>query len=123
VPSPSYVLTPTARSHLREAKAWSKARWGEERTTQYFHDLDQGARYLAEHYAQTSARSDLAGSSGLGVYPVREHYLIYEPIAERKVVIVAVLRQVRDIPALLSKYAYVFKRELDDIRKSEAPET
>ncbi len=112
-----------AKKHLREAKAWSKARWGDELTVQYFHDLHQGAQYLAEHHTHTAARPDLAGNSGLGVYPVREHYLIYEPIAERKVVIVAVLRQVRDIPALLSKYAYVFKRELDDIRKSDASET
>ncbi len=123
MPSPSYFLTPTAKKHLRKAKAWSKARWGDERTTQYFHDLDQGARYLAEHHTQTPMRNDLAGGSGLGVYPVLEHYLIYEPIAERKIAIIVVIRQTSDIPTLLSKYAYVFKRELDEIRKSEASET
>ena len=121
--SPSYILTPTARKHLREAKAWSKSRWGEALTVQYFHDLDQAARYLAEHHTQTSKRSDLAGDSGLGIYSVREHYLIYEPIAPQTIVIVAVLRQVRDVPAILSRYAYVIKRELDELRKTDNSET
>jgi plasmid stabilization system protein ParE len=121
--SASYVLTPAARKHLREAKLWSRARWGDALTAQYFQDLDQAAHYLAEHHAQHAARTELVGSSRVCVYPAREHYIIYEPIAENKVAIVAFIRQGRDVPALLGKYAYAFKKELDEIRRSCEPKT
>jgi plasmid stabilization system protein ParE len=105
----SYVLTPTARRHLREAKAWSMARWGRELTAQYFHDIEKIALHLAEHHYKHE--------NGLGIYPVREHYIVYEPLAKRKIAIVAFVRQGRDVPALLSRYGAVFERELEKIRK------
>ncbi len=110
----SYVLTPTARRQLREAKAWSLARWGLELTTQYFHDVEKAALYLTAHHAR---HNSLTPESGLGLYPVREHYIIYEPLANRKIAIVAFIRQGRDIPALLSRYGSLFRHELEKIRK------
>jgi hypothetical protein len=35
------------------------------------------------------------------VYPVREQYIVYEPLAERFIAIVAAIRQGRDISAIL----------------------
>ncbi len=35
------------------------------------------------------------------VYPVRERYIVYEPLAERFIAIVAAIRQGRDISAIL----------------------
>lgn len=67
MPSVSYVLTPTAKKHLREAKAWSKTRWRDTMTAEYFLDLHQDAQYLAEHHTYNDDRPDLAGNSGLGV--------------------------------------------------------
>ena len=113
----SYVLTPTARRHLREAKAWSLARWGQELTEQYFHDLEKTALYLADHHSRLAGRKELAGESGLGLYPAREHYIVYVPLTRNKIAIVAFIRQGRDIPALLSRHAPLFRRELDKIRK------
>jgi plasmid stabilization system protein ParE len=113
----SYVLTPTARQHLREAKAWSLTRWGQELTEQYFLDLEKAARYLAEHHSRVAARKELAGESGLGVYTAREHYIVYVPLRRDRIAIVAFIRQGRDIPALLSRHAPLIRRELDKIRK------
>jgi hypothetical protein len=47
-------------------------------------------------------------------YPVREHYIVYEPLGPR--FIVAVIRQGRDIPAILQKWAAPVRRELIEIR-------
>ncbi|NEP15017.1 MAG: type II toxin-antitoxin system RelE/ParE family toxin [Symploca sp. SIO3E6] len=115
-----YVLTPTARRHLREAKVWSRARWGDELTKQYFHDLESAAQYLAENYQRFAKRQELTGDSGLGIYPAREHYIVYEPIEKQTIAIIAFIRQGRDIPALLSKNAYRIKRELAEIRKGRS---
>lgn len=112
-----YVLTPTARQHLREARAWSRARWGEERTRAYFVALHEAADDLAKNYTRYRQREELAGGTGLRIYPVREHYFVYEPLGEGKIVIVAVLRQGRDIPTVLSKGKHVIMRELRAMRK------
>jgi len=113
----SYVLTPTARRQLREAKAWSLARWGPELTERYFRDLERAALHLAANYARYTKRKELTGETGLCLFPAREHYFVYEPLTDRKIAIVALIRQGRDIPAFLSRYAPLFRRELEKIRK------
>lgn len=111
-----YVLTVRAELDLREARAWSRARWGKELTNRYFEDLHEGAQYVAENHAFLRNRHDLAGGSALLVYPIREHYIVYEPIGERFIAIVAVIRQQRDVPAILQKWAAPIRRELVEIR-------
>lgn len=113
----SYLLTPTASRHLREAKAWSMSRWGEKLIEEYFIVLDEAAKNLAQHWKTHRPRHELAGGTGLLLFPVREHYLVYEVLSGDQLVIVAVLRQVRDIPAILSKGKHVIDRELNALRK------
>ena len=114
----SYVLTLRAEADLREARAWSRARWGKELTKRYFEDLHDGAQYIAENYIsfRAQARHELAGGTELFLYPVRDHYIVYEPLAAKLIAIVAVIRQGRDIPTLLQKWAAPIRRELMEIR-------
>lgn len=112
-----YVLTARAADDLRAARAWSRARWGEELTRQYFDDLHEGAEFVAENLAALRSRADLAGGSELLVYPVREHYLVYEPLGERFIAVVAVIRQGRDVPTILQKWAAPIRRELAEVRE------
>jgi hypothetical protein len=44
------------------------------------------------------------------------HYIVYEPLAERFIAVVAVIRQGRDIPAVLQKWSLPIRRELIEIR-------
>jgi hypothetical protein len=44
-----YVLTTSAASDLREARAWSRARWSKELKTRYFDDPREGAQFIAEN--------------------------------------------------------------------------
>lgn len=116
MPRKRYILTDRAASDLREARAWSRARWGKDLTNRYFDDLHDGAQYVAEHHASLRGRHDLAGGTALLLHAVREHYLVYEPLDVQHVVIVAVVRQRRDIPAILQKWAAPIRRELIEIR-------
>jgi plasmid stabilization system protein ParE len=111
-----YVLTARAAADLREARAWSRARWGKELTSRYFDDLHEGARFIAENQSALRRRQELSGGTGLRAYPVREHYIVYEPLAERFIAVVAVIRQGRDIPAVLQKWSLPIRRELIEIR-------
>jgi len=111
-----YVLTARAAADLREARAWSRARWGKELTSRYFDDLHQGAQFIAENQAALRRRQELSGGTSLLVYPVREHYIVYEPLADRFIAIVAVIRQGRDVPAILQKWSAPIRRELLGIR-------
>ncbi len=112
----SYLLTARAAADLREARAWSRARWGKDLTDGYFQDLHEGAQYIAENHASLRDRHELAGGTALLLYPVREHYIVYEPLAPRLIAIVAVIRQSRDIPAILQKWAAPIRQELIQIR-------
>src|SRR5258708_24013561 len=107
-----YVLTNRAAGDLREARAWSRARWGKELTSRYFDDLHEGAQFIAENQSALRRRQELSGGISLRVYPVREHYIVYEPLAERFIAVVAVIRQGRDIPAILQKWSAPIRREL-----------
>ena len=61
-------------------------------------------------------RQELSGGTSLLVYPVREHYIVYEPLAERFIAVVAVIRHGRDVPAILLKWSAPIRRELIEIR-------
>jgi hypothetical protein len=50
------------------------------------------------------------------LYPVREHYIVYVPLGERLIAIVAVIRQGRDISSILQKWSVLIRRELNEIR-------
>ena len=112
----SYVLTARAVADLHEARVWSRARWGKELTNLYFEDLHAGAQYIAENHASLRDRHELAGGTALLLYSVREHYIVYEPLAPGLIAIVALIRQGRDIPAILQKWAAPIRRELIEIR-------
>lgn len=114
--SKRYVLTLKAANDLREARAWSRARWGKSLTHRYFEDLHKGAQYVAENCHRLRARNELVGDSTLQVYAIREHYLVFEPLNSDLIAIVAVIRQGRDLPAILHKWAGSIRRELADVR-------
>jgi plasmid stabilization system protein ParE len=111
-----YILTARAAADLREARAWSRARWGKEQTSRCFDDLHEGAQFIAENQRALRERRELGGETSLLVYPVREHYIVFEPLAERFIAIVAVIRQGRDVPAILQKWSAPIRRELIEIR-------
>lgn len=111
-----YVLTLRAANDLREARAWSHARWGKSLTHRYFEDLHKGARYVAENSHRLRARDELVGDTPLHVCPIREHYLVYEPLSSDVIAVVAAIRQGRDLPAILRKWAGSIRRELADVR-------
>jgi plasmid stabilization system protein ParE len=111
-----YVLTARAAADLREARAWSHARWGKELTARYFDDLHEGAEFIAQNQSALRVRQEFSGSTSLLLYPVREHYIVYEPLAERFIAIVAVIRPGRDVPAILQNWSVAIRRELIEIR-------
>lgn len=109
-----YVLTLNAEEDFREAKNWSLSRWGQKLTTEYFQGLHQGAEYIALNQDSLRAREDLTGDTGLGIHAVREHYLVYVPTGPKKIAIVALIRQTRDVPTILKNNAFQISRALKD---------
>lgn len=114
MPRRRYILTARAAVDLREARAWSRTRWGKALTDRYFDDLHHGAQYIAENLESLRGRHDLAGGTALLLYPVREHHIVYEPLSARYIAVV--IRQGRDVAAILQKWATPIRRDLVDIR-------
>jgi plasmid stabilization system protein ParE len=112
----SYVLTARAAADLKEARAWSRARWGNDLTARYFDDLHEAAQFIAENHESLRRRQKFGAGLALLLHPVREHYIVYEPLGERLIAVVAVIRQGRDLPAILQKWAAPIRRELLEIR-------
>ena len=110
-----YLLTAAAERDFREARRWSLSRWGPELTRQYFADLHIAAEDTAKNYRSLARKDQLTGTSGLGIRAAREHYLVYVPIGDRNIVIVALIRQTRDVPAILKANGFLIRRQLDEI--------
>lgn len=110
-----YILTATAERDFRQAKQWSLSRWGKELTKKYFTDLHEGAEYIAKNHTSLSDKEYLTGTTGLGIHAVREHYVVYVPIRKNYMVIVALMRQIRDVPAILKVNNYFIRREINEI--------
>lgn len=111
----SYVLTETAERDFREARRWSRKRWGEQQTRTYFERLHEGAECIARHQNAAAQRDDLIAGSELGIYPIGEHYMVYLPIDDRRIAIVALIRQTRDVPAILESHGFQIRRQLKAI--------
>lgn len=116
MPIKHYALTHLAESDLREARLWSLSRWGQKLTGEYFSDLHEAAELVATHHHTLNNREDLTGETGLCIHPVREHYLVYLPVSEQFIIIVAVIRQSRDVPQILGKAEFMIRRELTEIK-------
>ena len=110
-----YILTETAERDFREARRWSLSRWGHELTRQYFADLHAGAQDTAKNDRSLAQQHHLTGISGLGIRGIREHYMVFVPIGDRRIVIVALIRQTRDVPAILKANSFLIRRQLDEI--------
>ena len=113
----SYVLTKTAEHDFREARRWSLARWGVRQTKLYFQRLHDAAEYIAEHQPAISRRDDLTDDESLGAYPAGEHYIVYAPLDDSRIAIVALIRQTRDVPRILQANSFQIRRALDAIAK------
>lgn len=113
-----YVLTPGAVDDIREVGDWSLERWGKEKTLQYLTELHEGLEYVAANcktLEHSKTRDDLSGGTGLRLYPVNKHYIVFIAMGEQWIAVVAVIRQGRDIPALLQKDGFTIRRELQEI--------
>lgn len=116
--SPSYFLTQGALDDIREIGDWSLERWGKQKTLRSLTELHDGLQYIAANCKalQTSkVREDLSGGTGLLLYPVGKHYVVYVPINEKSVAVAAVIRQGRDIASILQKDGFTIHRELKEI--------
>lgn len=110
-----YLLTATAEQDFREARRWSLSRWGKELTQQYFTDLHESAEDIAQNHQRFASAEHLADQIELKIHPVREHYLIYVPIRKSTIVIVALIRQSKDVPAILRANGFRIKHQLNEI--------
>lgn len=121
-----YILTETAERDFRDARRWSLSRWGAELTRQCFVDLHESAERFAWNLRRFASRGHAAAAMELSVYPVREHYLVYLPIDDSRIVIVALVRQTRDVPAILNANGFMIQRQLkaifEGLQKGPIPE-
>jgi len=111
-----YDLTESAEEDFREAKTWSKARWGKELTARYFSDLHTSAEHAALYRRGASISIELTEDITLYGYSAREHYLIYIPVADDRITIVALIRQGRDIVTILRSRQHRIQNELEEIQ-------
>lgn len=112
-----YQLTQTAERDFRAAKYWSQKRWGKDLTKQYFQDVHDTVNNIAQNPERYARRGELATPNNVQVVGVREHYVVYVPIKENFIIVVAFMRQVRDIPTILETHAEHIQKEVQSILK------
>lgn len=110
-----YHLSLTAIRQLKAHRAWSRRQFGEKVTRQYFADMDKGVRYIAKQYTALPARPELTGTTGMCIYPVREHYVVFVPLSQG-IFIASILAQSQNVPVILDECAALFRRELNQFK-------
>ena len=87
---------------------------------QYLTELHQGLDYIAasfKTFENNKTRDDLRGGSGLLLYPINKHYVVFTPIGGDAIAVAAVIRQGRDISSILQKDGFEIRRDLQEIRE------
>ena len=117
-----YLLTETAEADFYEARTWSLERWGPELTGTYFEDLHKAAQYVAANHGSLAGKDRLTGSTGLSVHVAREHYLVYvpfgaAPVRDVTIAVVALIRQGRDVSAILKNNAHAIRRAVEQLNR------
>ncbi|TQV82433.1 type II toxin-antitoxin system RelE/ParE family toxin [Exilibacterium tricleocarpae] len=110
-----YILTETAEGDFRAAWQWSLSRWGKALTKQYFTDLHKCAESIAQNHNHCASIESIVDTVELSIYPIREHYLVYVPTSNGCIAIVALIRQTRDVPAVLDANGFLIQRQLKEI--------
>lgn len=114
----NYVLTRLAEQDFREAKKWSMQRWGSKLTKQYFLTTHDITEKIGQKTSQYHTKEELAGDTGLCIHAVKEHYLVYVPVSDKKIIVVALIRQTRDVPSILKTHTRRIKNEVERIIKN-----
>lgn len=112
-----YTLTRRAEKDLSDIADWSLVRWGSDLTDDHLEALHKGVEWIAKNQRKITTRPELALGSGLSIYLIREHYVVFLPVAKEHVIVVAFLRQGRDIPTILRKNSSRFARDLKYIEQ------
>ncbi len=116
-----YFLTPSAIASLREQRKWSVEEFGRTTTKRYFQDLADCLELLAQNPARSARRPELKGLSGLMIYPLGSHYIIYAPV-KQCICVFGIVLQTRDVLPILNENAALFKRELAQFEKTFKPQ-
>ena len=104
---------------IRDVVDWSLQRWGKLKTVQYLTELHQALEHIAANFKtfeNNKSRDDLSGGSGLLLYPVNKHYVVFTPISDKAIGVAAIIRQGRDIPSILQKDGFAIRLDLEEIR-------
>lgn len=112
-----YTLSARAKLDADEIDTASRRKWGNETANQYMADLEKGAGYIASNHKGLAKRDHITGETGFGAYPVREHYIIYHPVTDNHIVVVAVMPQERDIPNIIKRNTAEINRILAEFEK------
>ena len=57
----------------------------------------------------------MTGTTGLGVYSVREHYIVYVPLHITQIAVVALIRQTRDVPTILKTNSFRIRQQIQNL--------
>jgi plasmid stabilization system protein ParE len=94
------------------------SRWGRELTREYFSGLHECAENIARNPERFSPVMQVSDTAELHVYPIREHYLVYVPVNGKRIVVVALIRQTRDVPAILNANGFLIRKQLKEIAEN-----
>ncbi|MFT4959634.1 MAG: hypothetical protein ACI92Z_000710 [Paracoccaceae bacterium] len=70
---------------------------------------------MALHHKSLAKKDHLTGTTGLGIYAIREHYLIYVPLHAKQIAIVALIRQTRDLPTILKSNSFKIRQKIENL--------
>jgi toxin ParE1/3/4 len=110
---PGFILTRRAARDLRDIHERSVTNWGEARADRYLDDIYSAFGKVVANPGLGRLRA--SRSSPFLMIPVGQHFVVYDEI-DRRVVVLTVLHQVRDVERIVAAMAPDFLAEIETIR-------
>lgn len=94
-----FRLTSTAAAQFEKIGRDTAAKWGNDQARRYLIELRDGFETIAARHDRLPPKP--AGVGDLRLHRVNRHYVVFLPLTEEVVAIVAILHERMDVPARL----------------------
>jgi plasmid stabilization system protein ParE len=114
-----FLVTPTARNHIRKIISDTRDKWGTAQAVQYRRQLEDGLQHIAAHHHtfHSPHREALADGTAFSLHRVQHHYIAFLAHPRKGVIIVGVFHERMDLPTRLRELQNLAQHEIDALKR------
>jgi plasmid stabilization system protein ParE len=124
MPRSLYLMTPTAREHLKTAVKDTRKIWGAKQARKYGKNFLGGLQDIADNHRtfHSPHRAALAEGTPFSLHLVEHRYVVFQAMDENTIIISGIFHQNMDIPTRLKELQKLEKHEIAALQRRTMPQ-